>query len=186
DVIGLLDCHRYTEQRAPFAAIQRLVRRGCGRACPVEVAHDDGIDMRVQRLDARDRLVDQFDRRNLARRKRRDQILRSAICHLPISPVASRQYRSVFYQNAPYRRDARRRGCCGRQNTVSLTQVLSHAFPLWQPPQPYPTPSGGACPGGALTSHWARGVAAGGGAPKWAVPKGRRSISCSLQKAEVV
>ena len=55
DVELLLDGHRQPEQRAPLAARKRGVGGIGGSARPVEIAHDDRVDLWIERLDAGDR-----------------------------------------------------------------------------------------------------------------------------------
>ena len=71
DVVGLLDRHRHAEQRTPLAPRERRVRVPRGVAGAVEVAHHDGVDFRVVRLDPLDGVVKKLDGRDLSGRKRR-------------------------------------------------------------------------------------------------------------------
>src|ERR1700732_4387957 len=51
----------------PLAFSERRVGGSSGGACSVEIAHHDGVDLRIQRLDASDRAIDQFARRHCPR-----------------------------------------------------------------------------------------------------------------------
>jgi hypothetical protein len=77
----LLDCYRDAEQWQPLAFSERRVGGSSGSACSVEIAHHDGVDLRIQCLDAGDRAIDQFARRHLALCQRLNQLSRGAIGH---------------------------------------------------------------------------------------------------------
>ena len=77
DVERLLDGHRQPEQRPVLAARKRRIGGG---ARPIEIAHNDGVDLGVERLDAGDRAVDQLARRNLPTGERRHQLAGGAVC----------------------------------------------------------------------------------------------------------
>src|SRR5262249_42230664 len=68
------------------------------------------------------------------------QIRRIAVCHLLVSPMAPRQYRSVVYQSVWYRRNT-------RPTAAPAARIRSPRLRSC----PYPTLSGGACPGRAVT-----------------------------------
>ena len=65
-------------RRSPRA--ERCVGGIGGGARPVEIAHDDRVDLGVERLDAGDRAVDQLARRNLPTGERRHQLAGGAVC----------------------------------------------------------------------------------------------------------
>jgi len=63
----LLDGHRQSKQRPTLAAHERgisIVSRG---ACSVAVAHNDGVDLWIKRLDTRNRVVDKLAGGDLSR-----------------------------------------------------------------------------------------------------------------------
>ena len=79
DVELFLDRHRQAEQRAALAARQRRVG-GIGRGPrAVEIAHDDGVDLRVERLDAGNRGVEQLAGGNLPVGERLRQLAGGAV-----------------------------------------------------------------------------------------------------------
>jgi hypothetical protein len=49
-----------SKQRPTFAARERGISIVSCRACPVEVAHNDGVDLWIKRLDTRNRVVDKL------------------------------------------------------------------------------------------------------------------------------
>jgi len=90
DVGALLDGDRHAEQRAAFAACQRPVRLDRHGPCTLEIAHHDRIELVVVRLDARDRAIEQFDRRDLPRLQQGRELPRAPIIHGLASLVAAR------------------------------------------------------------------------------------------------
>jgi hypothetical protein len=79
DIELLLDCHRQAEQRALLAARQGGVGSIGGYPSAVEIADDDRIDLRVERLDARYRAIDQLARGQLPTGDRLHQITGRAV-----------------------------------------------------------------------------------------------------------
>ena len=65
DIELLLDRHRQAEQRPALALRQGGVGGRGGFARPLEIAHDDGVDLRVDPLDAGNRGIDELARRDL-------------------------------------------------------------------------------------------------------------------------
>jgi hypothetical protein len=56
----LLDGHRQSKQRPTLTTRERGISIVSCRACPVEVAHNDRVDLWIKRLDARNRVVDKL------------------------------------------------------------------------------------------------------------------------------
>jgi hypothetical protein len=72
--------HGQAQERSAIATRQGRIRRIRRRTRPGEVAHDDGIDPWVQRLDPADGGVDQFTRGNLTLRQGGGEFAGRLIC----------------------------------------------------------------------------------------------------------
>ena len=123
DVEGFLDHHRHAEQRPSLAARQRRVGRLGGLAGAVEVAHHDGVELLIERLDARDDVVGELDGGNLPRPQRSDKVLGGAIVPLARG-LSSRPVRPGIARNCAGGGDR-----AGREQKIAAALIVHESNP---------------------------------------------------------
>jgi hypothetical protein len=82
DVERFLDGDRYAKQRTVLTAAERGVGSLGGLAGAVEVAHHDGVDFLIERLDAGDDVIGELDRGNFSRLERAGNLFGRAVVPL--------------------------------------------------------------------------------------------------------
>jgi hypothetical protein len=104
----LLNRHRQAEQWAALAFGESGVGSFGDRARPLEIAHDDSVDLPIERLDPRDRAIDQLARGNLPIGERPHQINGRAVGEpLRYAAPVTRGRSNRQQRPCPRRRDTR-------------------------------------------------------------------------------